>query len=111
MNSILIAWLVAAAVLVFVAIALGKVVRQAPLGILIDNRGRYSLTQLQLVLWSAVAPRAARREPRGLPRGQAPHAGRRAEGAHGRAPEAGRRPGEGAGRGSGCGAAADVHAA
>jgi hypothetical protein len=54
LNNVYTAWLVAAAVLVFVAGILG-IGRGGWFGVLIDSRGRYSLTQLQLVLWTLVA--------------------------------------------------------
>jgi hypothetical protein len=54
MEAILWAWLVSAAVLALLAVVLSIVMRppRVPLGILIDNRGRYSLTHFQLVLWT-----------------------------------------------------------
>jgi hypothetical protein len=54
MEAILWAWLISAAALVLLAVVLSIVMSpaQAPLGILIDNRGRYSLTHFQLVLWT-----------------------------------------------------------
>jgi hypothetical protein len=48
------AWAISAAVLVVAAIALGAAVGRGYLGILIDQRGRYSLTHLQIVLWTLV---------------------------------------------------------
>lgn len=54
MTPILVAWLLSAAVLAGAGIWLGVVTRGSWLGILTDNRGRYSLTQLQLVLWTLV---------------------------------------------------------
>jgi hypothetical protein len=48
------AWAISAGVLLVVAIALGVGVRGSFIGILIDERGRYSLTQLQIVLWTIV---------------------------------------------------------
>jgi hypothetical protein len=41
-------------VLVVVAVLLGHGVGRGSLGVLIDSRGRYSLTQLQIVLWTLV---------------------------------------------------------
>jgi len=41
-------------VLVAAAIALGRAVGRGYIGVLIDARGRYSLTQLQIVLWTLV---------------------------------------------------------
>lgn len=54
MVGIFLSWLVAAAALLAVAMVLGAVTQKTVLGILIDSRGRYSLTQLQLVLWSVI---------------------------------------------------------
>src|SRR5712692_5246092 len=55
MNAILVAWAISAAILIAFAIALGLwAIQRGWLGILIDQRGRYSLTQVQLVLWSIV---------------------------------------------------------
>jgi hypothetical protein len=48
------AWAVSAAVLVAAAVALGRAVGRGYLGVLIDARGRYSLTQLQIVAWTVV---------------------------------------------------------
>jgi hypothetical protein len=60
-RTILIAWAISAVLLILIAVSLGILVKRrfplatAPfLGILIDNRGRYSLTQLQVVLWTIV---------------------------------------------------------
>lgn len=51
-------WLGTAAVLIFLAVTIGLMVRVGNrrhwLGILIDGRGRYSLTHFQLVLWMLV---------------------------------------------------------
>jgi hypothetical protein len=49
-----VAWGISAGVLVFLAAVLGVVVGRGYLGILIDDRGRYSLTHLQIVLWTIV---------------------------------------------------------
>jgi hypothetical protein len=49
-----VAWALSAAVLIVVAVALGYAVGRGFLGVLIDTRGRYSLTQLQIVLWTLV---------------------------------------------------------
>jgi len=54
MNVLFAAWGVSAALLVVMAVALGRRARRSVFGILIDSRGRYSLTQLQLVLWSVL---------------------------------------------------------
>jgi hypothetical protein len=45
-------WLLSAAVLLVVAGLLGNLIRRGALGILVDARGRYSLTQLQVTLWT-----------------------------------------------------------
>jgi len=50
----IIAWLLSFGVLAFVAGILGKRLGKGWLGILIDNRGRYSLTHFQVVLWTLV---------------------------------------------------------
>jgi hypothetical protein len=53
MKDILLAWLASAVVLILLAVLLGTMVKpRVPFGILLDNRGRYSLTHLQLVLWT-----------------------------------------------------------
>ena len=56
MTGIYVAW--GASALVIVALAIGLSFLMKPphplLGILIDNRGRYSLTHFQLVVWSIV---------------------------------------------------------
>jgi hypothetical protein len=63
MTAILWSWAVSAAVLLTIAIALGRRVFLPPgnvrpnawwLGILVDDRGRFSLNRLQLVLWTLV---------------------------------------------------------
>jgi hypothetical protein len=55
MTLILITWLGSAALLTGLAWWLGKrVLRRGPTGILIDGRGRYSLSQFQVVVWSVV---------------------------------------------------------
>ncbi|HEY6910833.1 MAG TPA: hypothetical protein VI356_15745 [Myxococcales bacterium] len=54
MNSILIAWLIVAAVLVVFGLLIGHAATKRYLGLLIDGRGRFSLTQLQLVIWTIV---------------------------------------------------------
>jgi hypothetical protein len=48
------AWAISGVSMTVLAIALGLLIRQTWLGILIDNRGRYSLTHFQIVLWSLV---------------------------------------------------------
>src|SRR5215471_4955575 len=52
MATFYIGWAVSAAILVLAAVLLGIRVRGGVFGILIDGRGRYSFSQLQLVLWS-----------------------------------------------------------
>ncbi len=56
MTAIWIAWPVCALLLVGLAavLSLAMTPKRWPLGILIDNRGRYSLTHFQLTLWSIV---------------------------------------------------------
>lgn len=56
MSTTLLAWAVMFFALAVLAVFLGLKVCAAktPLGILIDNRGRYSLTHLQLVLWTTI---------------------------------------------------------
>jgi hypothetical protein len=52
MAAILISWAISAVVLLLLAGFLGWKVTGWPSGILIDSRGRYSLTHLQLTLWT-----------------------------------------------------------
>lgn len=56
MNAMLWSWVVAFAVVAALAAALGWAMdpRRPAVGILIDSRGRYSLTHFQLVIWSLV---------------------------------------------------------
>jgi hypothetical protein len=55
MNEIFIAWGVSAALLVLLALAVGRLAAVKHwLGILVDDRYRFSLTQLQIVTWSIV---------------------------------------------------------
>ena len=54
MTDAFVAWAISAAILLAIAVVLGLAVRSRFLGILIDGRGRYSLTQFQLVAWSVV---------------------------------------------------------
>ncbi len=55
MAWVLWGWVIAAALLLLFAAALGlRAINRGLFGILIDQRGRYSLTQVQLVLWSIV---------------------------------------------------------
>lgn len=54
MEAIFWAWAASAVVLILLAVVLSVVMQPTrfPLGILIDNRGRYSLTHFQLVMWT-----------------------------------------------------------
>ena len=54
MTTFLIAWIVAALVLLVLAAWIGQRATGSVLGILIDARGRYSLTHFQIVLWTIV---------------------------------------------------------
>lgn len=56
MTAIFIAWGASAVLIIGLAIGLGYVMKPpyGPIGILIDSRGRYSLTHFQLVVWSIV---------------------------------------------------------
>jgi hypothetical protein len=53
-TTVFVAWIAAAIGIVIFGAVPGVVIRRSLLGILIDNRGRYSLSQLQLVLWTIV---------------------------------------------------------
>jgi len=48
------AWVISAVVLVILAARLGIAIKRGWLGILVDSRGRYSLTQFQLTMWTIV---------------------------------------------------------
>jgi hypothetical protein len=52
MTAILVAWGCTALVLIGLGVLLGAVITHHPLGLLIDERGRYSLTHFQVVLWT-----------------------------------------------------------
>ena len=54
MGAIYVSWGISGAVFLAIAIAVGLVATSRLDGILIDERGRYSLTHLQLVLWTIV---------------------------------------------------------
>jgi hypothetical protein len=54
MTVIQVSWLVFGAVLLSMTIAMGWAFTGHPLGVLIDSRGRYSLTHLQIAIWSIV---------------------------------------------------------
>jgi hypothetical protein len=47
-------WVVIAIVLIFVEVAIGQLAKKGWLGILVDSRNRYSLSRLQMVLWTTV---------------------------------------------------------
>lgn len=47
-------WAISAAIVSLAAVALGVAIKRGMAGILIDTRGRYSLTQLQIVVWTIV---------------------------------------------------------
>ncbi len=49
-----ICWSISLAVLLFLAWLVGRMITKQTLGILIDGRGRYSLTHFQIVLWTIV---------------------------------------------------------
>jgi hypothetical protein len=53
-TAVFVGWALAALVLAVAAAALGRGIGRGLLGICIDMRGRYSLSQLQLVLWTLV---------------------------------------------------------
>ena len=52
--TILVWWAVSAVAILAAAAAVGAVATERVTGLLIDSRGRYSLTQLQLSLWTVV---------------------------------------------------------
>lgn len=54
MGAIYVSWAISGAVLLGITIALGLAATSRVDGILIDERGRYSLTHLQLSLWTIV---------------------------------------------------------
>jgi hypothetical protein len=55
MSHLWFPWVASALVLVILAIVLGVwVIKRGPSGILIDERGRYSLTHFQVVLWTLI---------------------------------------------------------
>jgi hypothetical protein len=53
-TSIFVSWALSAAALAIFSTILGVVLKKGPLGILLDQRGRYSLTHLQIVVWTIV---------------------------------------------------------
>jgi hypothetical protein len=54
MSAFHVSWIIAFLVLLMLAGWIGKQSTQQVLGILIDGRGRYSLTHFQIVLWTIV---------------------------------------------------------
>ena len=56
MTALYLAWSISAVALVVLAAVLGRVIRSTGgwLGILIDHRGRFSLTHFQIVMWTLV---------------------------------------------------------
>jgi hypothetical protein len=54
MTTLYVAWATTAAVLLLAAIVVGVQIRGKLLGVLIDTRERYSLTQFQIVTWTIV---------------------------------------------------------
>ena len=54
MGTFHISWIVSGIVLLILAVVIGKQITQKYLGILIDGRGRYSLTHFQIVLWTII---------------------------------------------------------
>ena len=53
-NLVHFTWIVSAVLIILLAVALGRLIRRDWLGILVDSRGRYSLTQLQIAVWTIV---------------------------------------------------------
>lgn len=54
MNSVYVWWAVSAGVLIFSAARIGKATHGNVFGLLIDSRGRYSLSQFQITLWTVL---------------------------------------------------------
>jgi hypothetical protein len=54
MQIVIIAWAAAAGVLILAMAAAGKIDNGSYLGILRDSRGRYSLTHVQILMWTVV---------------------------------------------------------
>ncbi len=69
MDDILIAWAISAVVIVLLTGVLGRTMTppRGPLGVLIDGRGRYSLTHFQIVVWSLVIVSLIERDSLGRP--------------------------------------------
>ncbi|MFL6164422.1 MAG: hypothetical protein ACJ74U_19680 [Jatrophihabitantaceae bacterium] len=53
-TAILVWWAIIAAAILGLMVVIGLAVNRRPFGILIDTRGRYSLTQLQVSMWTVV---------------------------------------------------------
>lgn len=54
MSKFQIWWIVSCLVLLILAVGIGMQITKKYLGILIDGRGRYSLTHFQIVLWTII---------------------------------------------------------
>lgn len=54
MTSFQAAWLGSLVVLLGLGVWVGTLARRGPLGVLVDSRGRYSLTHFQVVVWTIV---------------------------------------------------------
>ena len=54
MTGVFVSWGISAAVLIISAAAVGQSVKKNPLGIFLDSRGRASLSQFQLVMWTLI---------------------------------------------------------
>ena len=54
MGAILAWWAFSAFIMLYLGLLIGRLVTRRWLGILIDSRGRYSLTHFQLWLWIVV---------------------------------------------------------
>jgi len=53
-NAFILGWFISSLILLVIAAVLGLCTKNGILGILIDHRGRYSLTHFQVVLWTIV---------------------------------------------------------
>lgn len=53
-NAFIVWWIISFLILLLIAMAVGLCSKNGILGILIDHRGRYSLTHFQVVLWTIV---------------------------------------------------------
>jgi hypothetical protein len=54
MSTFQLTWILFAAILIALGIGIGLIAKLGVAGILIDRRGRYSLTHLQIVLWTII---------------------------------------------------------